>query len=92
MKIIKLTQSTTEQIGFSFGDKDDITEEEVLSSLAEQINEETYGKEIIAIQYVENKSLSGRIGYNRSDIDIRSKIESITAYVTIKWGIRWILS
>ena len=84
MKIIKLTQSTTEQIGFSFGDKDDITEEEVLSSLAEQINEETYGKEIIAIQYVENKSLSGRIGYDRSDIEIRSKTESITAYVTIK--------
>lgn len=84
MKIIKLTESTTQQIGFSFGDKVTITEEEVLSSLAEQINKETYGEEIITIQYVENKSLSGRIGYDRSEIGIRSKIESITAYVTIK--------
>lgn len=84
MKIIKLTESTTKQIGFSFGDRVDRKEEEVLDSLAEQINEKTYGKEIIAIQYVENKRLSGRIGYDRSDIDIRSQTESITAYVTVK--------
>lgn len=84
MKIIKLTESTTERNGFAFGDVVNRSEDEILTSLAEQIDEETYGKEIIAIQYVENKSLSGRIGYDRSDIDIRSKTESITAYVTIK--------
>lgn len=84
MEIIKMTEYTTKQNGFAFGDRVDRKEEEVLNSLAERINEETYGKEIIAIQYVENKSLSGRIGYDRSDIDIRSTTSSITAYVTIK--------
>lgn len=84
MKIIKLTESTTERNGFAFGDVVDRSEDEILTSLAEQIDEETYGKEIIAIQYVENKSLSGRIGYDRSDIDMRSTITSITAYITIK--------
>lgn len=84
MKIIKLTESTTKRNGFAFGDVVDRSEDEILTSLAEQIDEETYGKEIIAIQYVENKSLSGRIGYDRSDIDMRSRTTSITAYVTIK--------
>lgn len=84
MKIIKLTESTTKLKGTLFGDRVDRKQADVLDSLSQQIEEATEGEEILSIQYVEEKKISGRIGYDRSEIGFYDKTKAISAYVTLK--------
>lgn len=85
MKIIKLTESFTELDKLRFSAPRTVRKEsDVLESLAKQIEDATENKEIVAIQYVEDKKTTGYIEYNNRDLNIRHEVWSITAYITVK--------
>ncbi len=85
MKIIKLTESFTELDKLRFSAPRTVRKEsDVLESLAKQIEDATEDKEIVAIQYVEDKKTTGYIEYNNRDLNIRHEVWSITAYITVK--------
>lgn len=85
MKIIKLTESFTELDKLRFSAPRIVRKEsDVLESLAKQIEDATEDKEIVAIQYVEDKKTTGYIEYNNRDLNIRHEVWSITAYITVK--------
>lgn len=84
MKIIKLTESTTKPNGMLFADRIDRSQSEIFDSLSNRIEEATEGQEILSIQYVEEKKMSGRIGYDRSDIGFYEEVKAISAYITLK--------
>lgn len=85
MKIIKLTENFTELDKLRFSAPRTVRKEsDVLESLAKQIEYATEDKEIVAIQYVEDKKTTGYIEYNNRDLNIRHEAGSITAYITVK--------